>query len=77
MTRLDDGSTREILRPPLTETEAATYVGMSRSFLRQDRMKNARGGEAVGPPWIKIGRSVRYLREDLEEWLMSHRIDVT
>jgi predicted DNA-binding transcriptional regulator AlpA len=59
----------------LTEKDAAEYTGMSRSFLRQDRMNGQRGNRTPGPPYVKIARSVRYLTEDLDRWLQEHRID--
>lgn len=55
------------------EKEAAEYIGMSRSFLRQDRMNGLRERRTAGPSFIKIGRSIRYLKEDLDAWLMKHR----
>ncbi len=55
----------------LTELEAAHYIGMSRSYLAQSRMAGHREGQTPAPPFIKIGRSVRYLREDLDNWLDS------
>lgn len=33
-----------------------------------------RGG---GPPFLKIGRSVRYRRGDVRKWLEEHRIEST
>ncbi len=53
-----------------TEQETAAYIGMSRSFLRQARMEGLRKKRTKAPPFIKIGRAVRYLKEDL--WLESH-----
>jgi predicted DNA-binding transcriptional regulator AlpA len=53
----------------LTEIEASQYIGMSRSFLAQARMDGNRDNRTPAPPFIKIGRSVRYLREDLDRWL--------
>ena len=55
----------------LSEIEAANYISMSRSFLAQSRMDGHRNGRTQAPPFIKIGRSVRYLREDLDSWLDS------
>ncbi|NMU70939.1 helix-turn-helix domain-containing protein, partial [Vibrio parahaemolyticus] len=52
-----------------TEQETALYIGMSRSFLRQARMEGQRKNRTLAPPFIKIGRSVRYLKEDLDQWL--------
>ncbi len=53
----------------ISEIEAAKYIGMSRSFLAQARMDGNRDKRTPAPPFIKIGRSVRYLREDLDAWL--------
>lgn len=55
----------------LTEIETAEYIGMSRSFLRQSRMEGNRENRTVAPKFIKIGRAVRYLIEDLDSWLDS------
>ena len=57
----------------LTEKEAATYIGMSRSFLSQDRMNGYRINRTPGPVFIKLGRSVRYHIQDLDQWLEKHR----
>lgn len=60
----------------LTEQETAEYIGMSRSFLRQSRMDGVRENRTSAPPFIKIGRSVRYLLEDLDSWLdQFHRLE--
>lgn len=58
----------------LTEKEAAIYIGMSRSFLSQDRMNGYREGRTPGPIFMKLGRSVRYQKQDLDTWLAQHRI---
>jgi len=55
----------------VSELEAAKYIGMSRSYLAQSRMDGKRDNRTPAPPFIKIGRSVRYLREDLDSWLDS------
>ena len=54
-----------------TEVEAAEYIGMSQSFLRQSRMDGKRENRTPAPPFIKIGRSVRYRLIDLDNWLDS------
>jgi excisionase family DNA binding protein len=59
----------------LTEKEAAQYIGMSRSFLRKDRMDGIRDNRTPGPQFLKLGRSIRYLKEDLDSWLLKHRIN--
>jgi len=56
----------------LTEKEAAIYIGMSRSFLSQDRMNGYRVNRTPGPPFLKLGRSIRYRKQDLDDWLDKH-----
>lgn len=53
----------------LTEKEAAYYVGMSVAFLRKDRIEGKIGNRAAGPRFLKIGKSVRYLKEELDVWI--------
>lgn len=59
----------------LSEKQAAPYIGMSCSFLRQSRMNGRRQNRTAGPPFLKIGRKVLYLAEDLDTWLLEHRRD--
>lgn len=47
----------------LTDREASQYLSISKSWLRQSRIKG------IGPNFIKIGRSVRYRIKDLESWV--------
>lgn len=61
----------EIDKRSYTEKEASLYINMSRSYLRQARMEGNRELRTPAPRFIKIGRSVRYLREDLDFWLDS------
>ncbi|AFT72788.1 helix-turn-helix transcriptional regulator [Alteromonas macleodii] len=63
--------TKTITPRLLSEKEASQYICMSRSFLRQARMDGNRENRTPAPPFIKIGRAVRYLREDLDAWLES------
>lgn len=51
--------------------EAGKIVGRSEKALGILRV---RGG---GPPYVKCGRSVRYIRRDLFEWLQAHRVKST
>ena len=64
---MDDG----VSPKTLTELEAAQYIAMSRSWLAQGRMRGD------GPPFIKLGRSVRYLLADLDGWLERQRRENT
>lgn len=58
----------------LNEKDTAMYIGMSVSWLRQTRMNGQLKGRTPGPPFIKIGRSVRYYIADLDAWLEEHRV---
>ena len=55
--------------PILTSPEAAAYIGMSDSWLRQARMN----GNPDAPPYIKIGKAVRYHLNDLDAHLARLR----
>jgi predicted DNA-binding transcriptional regulator AlpA len=60
----------------LTEKQAAVYIGMSRSFLAQSRMTGKLANRTPAPDFIKIGRAVRYLKDDLDQWLESqHKLE--
>lgn len=53
----------------LREPDAASYIGISRAYLRQARMHGR------GPSFVRIGRAVVYRRDDLDAFLTAHRID--
>lgn len=53
----------------LNDREASAYIGMSISWLRHGRIAGYRLDDLPYPQFIKIGRSVRYLIEDLDCWL--------
>lgn len=52
----------------LTEDDAARYIGMSRSYLRQARLRRR------GPAFIRIGRAVRYRVADLDAFMTACRV---
>ena len=52
-----------------TEAEAADYINMSRSFLRHARIDGNRENRTPAPKFIKSGRSIRYMRQDLDDYL--------
>jgi predicted DNA-binding transcriptional regulator AlpA len=58
----------------LSTDEAASYLGLSPQTLRRGRMEGCRDNRVGSPPYIKIGKSVRYLRSDLDAWIASHRV---
>jgi predicted DNA-binding transcriptional regulator AlpA len=53
---------------PLNEKQAACYIGMSVHTLRQWRFRG------VGPVYVKMGSSVRYLRGTLDSFLESRTV---
>jgi len=61
----------DVVKRAFTEIETAEYIGMSRSYLRQARMEGNRNNRTPAPKFIKVGRAVRYLKEDLDKWLDS------
>lgn len=59
----------------VTEKQTAQIIGMSVQFLRQSRMDGHRANRTSGPPYHKIGRSVRYKVGDLIAWIERHRVE--
>ena len=55
----------------VNEHEAVLIVGLSVSTLRNKRWA------CSGPPYYKIGSSVRYRLADLRQYREAHRIDPT
>jgi hypothetical protein len=58
------------------EKEAAHYIGMSVPFLRKSRMEGRRKNRTPGPPYSRLGRSIRYSLRDLDAWLLEHRVAI-
>lgn len=59
----------------LTEADAARYLAVSRAFLRKSRMDGIRQGHAPPPPYVKIGRMIRYEIDSLDSWIAAHRCE--
>lgn len=53
---------------PWKEDQAATYLNVSQKTLQQWRFYGR------GPAYLKLGRSVRYLQSDLDNFLSQSRI---
>ena len=51
----------------LTEAEVAELLKVSGGTLRRWRR------EGIGPPWLRLGRGVRYLRREVDRWAESQR----
>ena len=49
----------------LTPREAAVFLRVSESWLAKARMRGD------GPPYVKIGRSIRYAEGALHQWMKS------
>lgn len=68
---------QSIQRRLLTDPEAAAYLGVSISFLRQGRMEGRRNNRSPGPPFIRMGsKAIRYDLQDLDAWLAANRHEV-
>lgn len=52
--------------PLKTDSEAAEFLGVSRSFLKQKRV------DGTGPVFIKLSRAVRYRLSDLNHWIAEN-----
>ena len=58
--------------PAVLDTrDAARFVGLSRSTLEKLRVSGS------GPTYLKLGHIVRYLPEDLVQWLAARRTTST
>ena len=55
-------------REYLTEREGARYLNKSLSTMRRWRWLR------IGPPWIKNGQSIEYLKTDLHAYRIGNRI---
>lgn len=55
----------------LTEQQVSLITGLAMSTLRNWRSKKI----MTGPPWTRVGSSIRYRTEDVEQWLnaLPHR----
>lgn len=57
-----------------SEAEAALYLGISRGSLRVGRMEvKPSHFKMTTPPFVKLGKKVLYLKDDLDRWLEDNR----
>lgn len=56
------------------ESDAATYISVSVSALRKSRMEGQRVNHMPPPPYVRLGRRVVYLLDDLDRWLEANRV---
>jgi hypothetical protein len=57
----------------LTTAELALYLAVSESKLRQSRMGKVCGKQAA-IPFVRIGRTVRYVKKDVDRWLAEQSV---
>lgn len=57
--------TNSELADRLCPKQAADYIGLSVRTLARYR------AEGAGPRWLRIGRSVQYVRTSVDDWLLS------
>ena len=55
----------------LTERDAANYLNVSRVTLRRSRCY----GKPEGPPFIRMGRTIRYAVNDLQKFVEDRKVD--
>ncbi|HAR38571.1 MAG TPA: DNA-binding protein [Porphyromonadaceae bacterium] len=65
--------TPKVDRRGYSEEEAAYYLGLSRASLRQGRMEGRRENRLPPPPYVRLGRKILYLKDDLDRWLEENR----
>ncbi len=65
-----------VQRRLISDPEAATYLGVSLSFLRQGRMEGRRANRSPGPPFVKLGTAIRYDLQDLDAWIAANKSEV-
>lgn len=68
LTELERAPEPEELPDSLSEADVAAYTGLSRSTLANWR------SAGIGPPFVHVGRMVRYGRDELQAWLPSHAV---
>jgi len=57
----------------ITEADAARYISMSRSYLANARSTGDLPSRTPAPPFIKLGKAIRYDLADLNKWIDQHR----
>jgi hypothetical protein len=56
----------------LTESDAAIYIGRSKSFLRKCRSNGSFGRKYRGPKYTRVSeRCIRYPVDELDKWLAN------
>ena len=53
----------------LNSFQCAQIIGMSEAFLRTSRSDGPREGRTLGPPFVRIGKRIRYPKENMVKWV--------
>lgn len=64
-----------LLADSFSPEHAARYVQRSESWLKELRI--GKRTKCNGPPFIRLGRRIRYLRSDLDAWILAGRTEVS
>ena len=64
---IENGEAQAVAPTPLTEIEAAARLGLKVATLRAWRH------QGKGPAFVRLGRAIRYLRSDIDEFLAANR----
>ena len=64
----------KIEKRSFTEKETAEYLRVSPAFLRANRTNLREKNSKHGLPFVKLGRNIRYLKEDIDAWIQQHRV---
>lgn len=59
----------KIIPMAMSENDAAAYLGISRISLRQGR-----SNRMPPPPYVRVGRKILYIKTDLDDFLIKHRV---
>lgn len=63
-----------IVPKSLSPKSAAIYIGLSEQTLRKQRSVGHQQGRMPQVPYLRAGRRVLYLVEDLDRWLEALRV---
>ena len=66
--------TEETTPTLITEQEAAKALGVSAGTLKAARLHRLPSNPLRNLPHVRIGRSVRYRREDIERWIEANTV---
>lgn len=59
----------DVKKRGFSSKEAAVYLGISESALRQSRMDGPREGRLPPPPYVRLGRKIVYLKDEMDQWI--------